>query len=120
MVVRDKGIDPQVIDMTKAALESFADQGKITFTIAEVHAVLKMMPEKKLAHPHKITEAEVRRAVQALVMDKTPSEQINYVGPEMNCLPGREMFSTRYGDKAPVLRARSAQGSNLTLGLGQN
>ena len=115
-MIRDKGIDPQVLDMILGVVDSLASSGVKEIDPAHVAAILREIPEEKLDHPHEISEAEVRRCIQALVMNSSTRVQIRSLGREIVIVPRGASFTPvelqhwnpRPGD------------SNLTIGLGQN
>ena len=124
-MIRDRGVDPELLDEVSNVLEYLSSQGYRTFTVKKVMQELRKMESNGMLDGHR-SEPEVRRALQALVMDEKnipnttfgseikPWEAQIYKSPK-----DQKLLPYIWGEENLAFMPRPLD-SNLTLGLGQN
>ena len=124
-MIRDRGIDPELLEEVTSVLEYLSSRGYRTFTVERVMWELREMESNGMLDGHR-SESEVRRALQALVMDEKNMPNTTF-GSEM---PYQHVFGSYPIDRIVSPSALPSEerklqipnylDSNLTLGLGQN
>ena len=122
MTIRDRSVDPDLVECIRDSMQELTADGRDKVTVKELYKFMK-----DNGYIVYVPESEVRRALQAMAMEN-PLPDLDTYGSEARTIKRFSLeapykFDPGFATDAkfmPPFEMPDKEGSNLTIGLGQN